>query len=70
MNMKKLVKKLKLAAMDTKLFWRVYFWWSIRQARKERISRGYDLINPHKKYDPNTIKISIDEYWENKKNGT
>jgi hypothetical protein len=22
--------------MDTKLFWRLYFWWGIRQARKRR----------------------------------
>ena len=24
--------------MQTKLFWRLYFWWGIRQARKRRIA--------------------------------
>jgi hypothetical protein len=25
--------------MDTKLFWRLYFWWGIRQAGKRRIAQ-------------------------------
>ena len=25
--------------MSTKLFWRLYFWWGIRQAAKERKQR-------------------------------
>ena len=24
---------------ETKLFWKLYFWWGIRQARKRRIAR-------------------------------
>ena len=24
--------------MQTKLFWRLYFWWGIRQARKRRLA--------------------------------
>ena len=25
--------------MDTKLFWRLYLWWGIRQARKRRLAQ-------------------------------
>ena len=34
----KLLKQLKQKAMKTKLFWRLYFWWGIRQARKRRLA--------------------------------
>jgi hypothetical protein len=30
------MKKIREYIMDTKLFWRLYFWWGIRQARKRR----------------------------------
>ena len=29
--------------MDTKLFWRLYFWWGIRQAHKRRIAREVEM---------------------------
>ena len=33
-----MLKQLKQKAMQTKLFWRLYFWWGIRQARKRRLA--------------------------------
>ena len=42
--------------MDTKLFWRLYFWWGIRQARKRRIAREAEMAN--------RPTMTIDEYWE------
>ena len=42
--------------MDTKLFWRLYFWWGIRQARKRRIAREAEMA----KRPP----MTNDEYWE------
>lgn len=42
--------------MDTKLFWRLYFWWGIRQARKSRIAREAEMA----KRPP----MTNDEYWE------
>lgn len=33
------MSRFKSLIMDTKLFWRVYFWYKMRQARKERLER-------------------------------
>lgn len=32
--------------MDTKLFWHIYFWWGIRQARKQRLERAKQGKSP------------------------
>ena len=42
--------------METKLFWRLYFWWGIRQARKRRLAREAKMA----KQPP----MTNDEYWE------
>ena len=42
--------------MDTKLFWRLYFWWGIRQAGKRRLAREAEMS----KRPP----MTNDEYWE------
>jgi len=42
--------------MGTKLFWRLYFWWGIRQARKRRIAREAELAK--------RPLMTNDEYWE------
>jgi len=42
--------------MDTKLFWRLYFWWGIRQARKRRLAREAEL-----KTRP---QLDTEQYWE------
>ena len=42
--------------MGTKLFWKLYFWWGIRQAMKERkIKEAADA-----KREP----MSNDDYWD------
>jgi len=41
---------IKKRIMDTKLFWRLYFWWGIRQARKRGMANRPTMTN--------------DEYWE------
>ena len=53
---KRLVKRLKARAMDTKLFWRLYFWWGIRQARKRRLAREAEMAK--------RPSMTSDEYWE------
>jgi len=40
----------------TKLFWRAYFWWEIRQARKRRLAR-----EAKKKTMP---QLDTEQYWE------
>jgi len=42
--------------MDTKLFWRLYFWWGIRQARKRRIAHEAEIAK--------RPLMTNDEYWE------
>jgi hypothetical protein len=42
--------------MGTKLFWRVYFWWGIRQARKRRLENEARMAA--------MPKLTHDEYWE------
>lgn len=47
---------IKKRIMDTKLFWRLYFWWGIRQARKRRIAREAEMAK--------RPLMTNDEYWE------
>ena len=47
---------IKKRIMGTKLFWRLYFWWSIRQARKRRLAREAELAK--------RPLMTNDEYWE------
>ena len=42
--------------MGTKLFWRLYFWWGIRQARKRRIAREIEKKN--------MPQLDTEQYWE------
>lgn len=49
-------KRIKEYIMETKLFWRLYFWWGIRQARKRRLGREAEMA----KRPP----MTNDEYWE------
>lgn len=42
--------------MGTKLFWRLYFWWGIRQARKRRLAR-----EAKQKAMP---LLDTEQYWE------
>ena len=42
--------------MQTKLFWRLYFWWGIRQARKRRLAREAEIAK--------RLLMTNDEYWE------
>ena len=42
--------------MDTKLFWKLYFWWGIRQAMKERKRKEAEAA----KREP----MSNDDYWD------
>ena len=50
------MSRFKYYIMDTKLFWRVYFWWEIRQARKRRLVR-----EAKKKTMP---QLDTEQYWE------
>ena len=47
---------IKKRIMETKLFWRIYFWWGIRQARRRRLAREAKMA----KQPP----MTNDEYWE------
>jgi hypothetical protein len=49
-------KRIKEYIMDTKLFWRLYFWWGIRQARKRRLA-----WEAHQKTLP---QLDTEQYWE------
>jgi len=42
--------------MDTKLFWRLYFWWGIRQARKRRIAQEAEVAK--------RPAMDNDDYWD------
>jgi hypothetical protein len=42
--------------MDTKLFWKLYFWWGIRQAMRERKRKEAEAA----KREP----MSNDDYWD------
>ena len=42
--------------MDTKLFWRLYFWWGIHQARKRRLA-----WEAKQKSSP---RLDTEQYWE------
>ena len=44
--------------MDTKLFWRLYFWWGIRQARKRRIANEARISA--------LPRLTHEEYWSKK----
>ena len=37
---------IKKRIMDTKLFWRLYFWWQMREAKKRRLQRIKDGKGP------------------------
>lgn len=54
--MQKLTSRFKERIMDTKLFWRLYFWWEIRQARKRRIAR-----EEKQKTMP---QLDTEQYWD------
>lgn len=42
--------------MDTRLFWRLYFWWGIRQARKRRLAwEAYQKTLP---------QLDTEQYWD------
>ena len=47
------------SVMDTKIFWRLYFWWGIRKAKQRRLTIEKRLSE--------LPKISNDEYWEKMK---
>ena len=49
-------KRIREYVMDTKLFWRLYFWWEIRKARKRRIER-----ETRQKTMP---QLDTEQYWE------
>ena len=54
--MKRLKKILTDRMMGTKLFWKLYFWWGIRQARKRRLA-----WEAHQKSMP---QLDTEQYWE------
>ena len=47
-------------AMTTKLFWRLWLWWGIKEARKRRIESEKRVAA--------MPKLSLEEYWENESN--
>lgn len=54
------MKKLIDWAQGYTLFWKLYFWWGIRRARKERIANEKRMAA--------FPKLTSDEYWEQKNN--
>jgi hypothetical protein len=49
-------KQLREYIMSTRLFWKIWFWWGIRKAMKERkIKEAEDAKRPY---------MTNDEYWE------
>lgn len=36
------MKRIRSYIMDTKLFWRIYFWYRLREAKKNRLQRLKD----------------------------
>lgn len=49
---------LRMGIMNTKLFWRIYFWWGIRQARLRRLKNEKRLAT--------LPRMTTEEYWESK----
>jgi hypothetical protein len=49
-------KHLREYIMSTKLFWRLYFWWGIRQAGKRRKEKEAKMAK--------RPQMTNDEYWE------
>jgi hypothetical protein len=49
-------KRIKEYIMGTKLFWKLWFWWGIRQATKERKRKEAE--------DAKRPIMTNDEYWE------
>jgi hypothetical protein len=47
-------------AMTTKLFWRIWLWWGIKEARTRRIESEQRLAA--------MPKLSLEEYWEKESN--
>lgn len=45
--------------MDTKLFWHLYFWWGIRQAKKRRLANEARIAA--------MPKLTGEEWWEQQK---
>lgn len=39
-----------------KIFWRIWFWWGIRQARKRRLAWAVELKN--------RPQLDTEQYWE------
>ena len=54
--MKQLKKILTDRMMETKLFWRLWFWWGIRQAGKRRKAKEAEMAK--------RPLMTNDEYWE------
>ena len=54
--MKQLKKILTDRMMETKLFWRLWFWWGIRQAGKRRKAREAEMAK--------RPRMTNDENWE------
>ena len=52
-------KKVLEYAMSTKLFWQLWLWHGIREARKRRIA--------NEKWLAAQPKLTLEEYWEQKK---
>ena len=52
----RLKKILTARMMETKLFWRLWFWWGIRQAGKRRKAREAEMAK--------RPRMTNDEYWE------
>jgi len=54
------MKRLKTILIDrmkeTKLFWKLYFWWGIRQAGKRRKAKEAEMAK--------RPRMTNDEYWE------
>lgn len=40
------MKRIRSYIMDTKLFWRIYFWYQLREAKKNRLQRLKDGRGP------------------------
>lgn len=52
-------KHIKERIMDTKLFWRLYFWWGIRQAKQRRLANEARIaVLP---------KLTGEEWWKQQK---
>jgi hypothetical protein len=50
------MKKIREYIMDTKLFWKLYFWWGIRQARIRREAREAEAAK--------RPAMDNDDYWD------